>query len=228
MNKVRHLLTFVQYRWSPFTCFIKKHLGVYPLIEIYLFINPLDRCSVEAEEALLHFAANSTEKIDLTILPLVNPKIITHALAKQRVTLEERNEYMALAYKTALDFKAAQIQGKKIARSFLFTIQQQLFSTNASYSEQLVQAFFQEHGDYAMFLEDRTSDLVKDLFWNDQRTAQKLQISCSTSAVVYNCMCSGDGLLLEGLETIQEIPHLNYLQDKTAFQGIPLENKAYN
>ena len=69
--------------------FIKKHLGVYPLIEIYLFVNPLDRRSVEAEETLLAFSNDSTEKINLTILPIVNQKSVTAALAFQRIPLDE-------------------------------------------------------------------------------------------------------------------------------------------
>ena len=208
--------------------FIKKHLGVYPLIEIYLFVNPLDRRSVEAEETLLAFSNDSTEKINLTILPIVNQKSVTAALAFQRIPLEVRNTYMNLAYKMALDFKAAQIQGKKIAREFLLTAQYEILATKQPYCESVVENFFTKHGDYSMFLEDRSSELVKELFWNDQQTARNFHISCETSAVVYNCTHEGAGLLIEGSETIQQIPQLNYLQPQYPLDALKQKNKAYN
>ena len=206
----------------------KKHLGVYPLIEIYLFVNPLDRRSVAAEEALLKFSNDCTEKVKLTILPLVNHEIFTASLAGRRMNLDKRNAYMKLAYKLALDFKAAQIQGKKLARTFLLKIQSEIFATNQAYSEDFVQSFFTEHGDYAMFLEDRSSTLVKELFWRDQQLARKFDIHCEASALVYNCTHEGSGLLLEGLETIQEIPYLNYLQMNPSYHDVLEKNKAYN
>lgn len=203
-------------------------MGVYPLIEIYLFINPLDRCSVKAEEALLKFSNNSTEKVKLTIIPVVNPKIIAANFDYQRVDLDTRNAYMHLAYKVALDFKAAQIQGKKIASKFLLMVQHQIFARKRPYPETLVKEFFTKNGDYSMFLEDRTSELVKELFWKDQEIARKFNISSEASAIVYNCTHDGSGLLMTGLETIQEIPYLNYLQDQTTFDRITHKNKAYN
>lgn len=208
----------------------KRYLGVYPLIEIYLFVNPLGNRCAEAEKLLIDFTNASTEKIDLHILPLVNQRMVQFALGYQKIDLETRNNYCRLAYTISLDFKAAQIQGKKSARQFLLALQNQLLIQDTPYSEALVKKLFIETGgDYGMFAEDRRSPLVKELFWNDQRTARELHVSEENTAVVYNCYHEGDGLLLEGLELIQEVLEMYSLQEaKTIPLPIDKTNKAYN
>lgn len=200
------------------------------MIEIYLFINPLGSRCAEAEKQLIDFTNTSLEKIDLHIIPLINQRVVTSSFKNKKIDLGIRNDYFRLAYTVALDFKAAQIQGKKGARQFLLALQQQLLGKKASYSEALVKKLFIETGgDYPMFVEDRRSSLVEELFWNDQRTARELQVSEQTSAVVYNCYHEGDGFLLEGLDLIQEVLHLHYSQQSN-FLALPYykTNKAYN
>lgn len=208
----------------------KKYLGVYPLIEIYLFIHPLGKFCAEAEKRLLDFTQASDEKIDLHIVPLVNPSTIAQSLKQKKVSLTQRNDYFQLAYRIALDFKAAQIQGKKYAREFLLSLQEKLLYQNEAYSDTLVQNLFTAtSGDLAMFLEDRQSSLVKELFWRDQQTARELHVSKQTSAVIYDCNYEGDGILLEGLTMMEEVldSHLLSASKTTSFPCYKT-NKAYN
>ena len=206
------------------------HMGVYPLIEIYLFVNPLGKNCAEAEKLLIDFTSTRSEKIDLTIIPLINQRMITATFEQQTIDLETRNHYFRLAYTIALDFKAAQIQGKKGARQFLLALQHQLLNEGIPYSESLIkQLFLQTGGDYAMFKEDRHSALIKDLFLKDQCTARDFQVYKQTSAVIYNCYREEDGLLLEGLDLIQEVIHLQRCAPRTPSLLQPLKmNKAYN
>ena len=206
------------------------HMGVYPLIEIYLFVNPLGKHCAEAEKLLIDFTSTRSEKIDLTIIPLINQRMITATFEQQTIELETRNHYFRLAYTIALDFKAAQIQGKKGARQFLLALQHQLLNEGTPYSESLIkQLFLQTGGDYAMFKEDRHSALIKDLFLKDQCTARDFHVYKQTSAVIYNCYREEDGLLLEGLDLIQEVIELQRCAPRTPSLLQPLKmNKVYN
>lgn len=200
------------------------------MIEIYLFIHPLGKFCAEAEKRVLDFTNKRDEKIDLNIVPLVNPTTIAQALKNKNVSLTERNTYFQLAYRIALDFKAAQIQGKKYAREFLIAIQEKLLYQNETYSESLVQKLFvATGGDLPMFLEDRKSPLVKELFWRDQQTARDFHVARQTSTVIYDCLGSGDGILLEGLDIMEEVFANNLLSPskKTNFLR-EHSRKAYN
>ena len=156
--------------------------------------------------------------------------MITATFEQQTIDLETRNHYFRLAYTIALDFKAAQIQGKKGARQFLLALQHQLLNEGTPYSESLIkQLFLQTGGDYAMFKEDRHSALIKDLFLKDQCTARDFHVYKQTSAVIYNCYREEDGILLEGLDLIQEVIELQRCAPRTPSLLQPLKmNKAYN
>ncbi|MHC5268717.1 DsbA family protein [Enterococcus sp. LJL98] len=176
------------------------------MIEIYLFIHPLGKFCTEAEKFLLDFSQRCAAKIDLQIVPVVSPKTIAFALKQTPMTLDARNDYYQLTYQIALDFKAAQIQGKKYARDFLLSLQERILYQNQPYSEEMAQALFlKTGGDLDMFLEDRRSELVEELFWRDQKTARDFRVTRPTSAVIYDCSSEQDGLLLEGLETIEAV-----------------------
>lgn len=204
-------------------------MGVYSLIEIYLFINPLSCTCLEVERKILNYVQGSQNKIDLHILPIVNPQVVAAAFPKGQVSLAQRNHYFHLAYQVALDFKAAQVQGKKYAREFLLALQQHLLVNQEEYSTQLIRRLFkQTGGDVAMFLEDRSSNLIKEKFWQDQKTAREMQIREISSAVVYNFSTEGAAILLEGPTEIQALPHLGYLQTSNPLLSLYNKEKAYN
>ena len=75
------------------------------------------------------------------------------------LALQVQNETLQQAYQLALDFKAAQLQGKKCARQFLLQMQAQM---SDGYSVELANQVFQEmDADFEMFAEDRESTLCK-------------------------------------------------------------------
>ncbi|MGI6154332.1 MAG: hypothetical protein GX180_02820 [Enterococcus sp.] len=199
------------------------------MIEIYLFINPLSFQCLETEKKILSYMQQSQSKIDLHILPIVNPQVVTAAFPKKKVDLHLRNDYFQLAYQVALDFKAAQVQGKKYAREFLLSLQQHLLVEQEHYSQKLIQRLFEQTGgDLSMFLEDRSSQLIKKKFWQDQKNAREMQVREVSSAVIYNFSIEGAAILLEGATEIQSIPHLSYLQTNQPTLALHHNQKAYN
>ncbi|KAF1302100.1 DsbA family protein [Candidatus Enterococcus willemsii] len=182
------------------------------MIEIYLFIHPLGQLCYEAECKLLDFIYQDSHKIHLQILPLVN--LMTNTSVMKRAgydasNLACRNAFLMQSYEAALDYKAAQLQGKKYARNFLLQLQTALLKQHLPYSKQLTEQLFkQTGGDLEMFREDRQSTLIKEMFWQDQCTAREMNIQQQTSAVIYNHDTQNVGLLLQGIDELQWIPNL--------------------
>lgn len=183
------------------------------MIEIYLFVNPIGSICLETETKLLDFIANSDKKIQFRVIPLVNMQTI-HQVMKHRgipaKDIDARNKLFTDTYSAALDCKAIQLQGKKMGRTFMMRLQQAVACEQIPYSHELVHEIIQEVGaDLEMFLEDRPSDFVKEMFQNDQDTARDMGITQHPAEVVYNFASQRDyGVLLEGEACITDLPKL--------------------
>jgi predicted DsbA family dithiol-disulfide isomerase len=189
--------------------YLEEHL----VIEIYLFIHPFGSLCLEEETRLIDFINESSEKINLQILPFVNMTTTTSIMRKygwDKKDLDSRNTFLNHSYSAALDYKAAQQQGKKYARIFLLKLQTAIICHKTPYSQQLAETLFAETGgDIDMFREDRQSALVKEKFWQDQQTARDLHIQHQTSAVIYNFYREEEyGILLQGGDALRTIPSL--------------------
>ena len=167
------------------------------MIEVYLFVHPLSQTSYQVEKKLLELIKINNQPINLQILPLVN--LSTNTMALQQLDPELANNELHIcmsAHSIALDFKAAQLQGKRYARHLLIQLQEALLQQRLSYSTELVeQLFSQTGGDLATFKEDRCSPLVNDLFWKDQQTAREFNITSYNAIVIYDFNQDEDGVL---------------------------------
>lgn len=184
------------------------------MIEIYLFINPIGSVCYEAEKQILELMAQENKKIQLRIIPLMNLKTIDDIMKRKNISacdIEYRNQLTKDIYGASLDFKAAQLQGKKRGREFLLKLQQAINIEGRTYSKELSKELFSQMsaGDLEMFLEDRESDFVKEAFISDQQVAREMGIKKHPSAVVYNYACDRDyGVLVEDCQTIDQIVEL--------------------
>ena len=181
------------------------------MIELFLFINPIGPICYDIEKEILNKLNTSRKKIHLQILPFVNlfsVGVSMDYLSMNKADLVLRNEQTTQIYTASLDYKAAQLQGKKIARDFLLKLQQQIGIERQEYSDALVKELFSEtNGDLEMFLEDRSSELVKKNFATDQRVAKDMGITITPSAVVYDFSSEEEyGVLLEGSEELKSLP----------------------
>jgi len=163
------------------------------MIEVYLFVHPLSQTSYQVEKKLLELIKINNQPINLQILPLVN--LTTNTTVIQQTAIDPLHLCIS-AHAIALDFKAAQLQGKRYARHLLIQLQEALLQQRLSYSTELVeQLFSQTGGDLATFKEDRCSPLVNDLFWKDQQTAREFNITSHNAIVIYDFNQDEDGVL---------------------------------
>ncbi|MFV0560067.1 MAG: DsbA family protein [Enterococcus sp.] len=185
------------------------------MIEIYLFVNPLGSSCFHMEKDLLQFIKKEykQKKILFRFLPLVNLQTIGDVLQERGISkknIKEQNDLFSATYSAALDYKAALLQGKKKGREFLLQIQNEVGCKKKTYTKELSEKIIQQiGGDLPMFKEDRTSDLVKEGFYSDQKIAREMGITKHPSAVVYNYACDRDfGVLVEDISDIHCIQEL--------------------
>ncbi|MGX7024071.1 DsbA family protein [Vagococcus hydrophili] len=172
------------------------------MIEIYLFINPLDEQSLAAEKKYLDIIKQETEKIHFRLIPVLNPRVIQNYLVANNITthnLSYRNELFSTIYSACLDLKAVQLQGKQIGRAFLFELQKRVGGEQHVYSKELVTDILQSIDvDLDLYEADRASDLVVDFFKIDQQIAQEMNVDSFADAVIFNYRCDRDfGVLVD-------------------------------
>lgn len=183
------------------------------MIEIYLFVNPLGNVCLNIERDILRFAQLENRKIQLRLIPLVNMRTIDslikfHGIATNDISA--RNRLFEETYSAALDFKAAQLQGKKKGRYILLNLQSMITEEKLPYSPKMAENLIvAAGGDLDMFKNDRSSSFVKESFQIDQQIAREMSVSQHPSAVIYNYACDRDfGVLVEGCLTIEHIQRL--------------------
>jgi predicted DsbA family dithiol-disulfide isomerase len=185
-------------------------LGEIHLIEIYLFINPLGSICYHTEKQILDFVESGSKKIQFRFIPLVNLRTIGDLMKREGIPttdIKKRNHLFETIFSASLDYKAAQLQGKKKGRHFLLRLQEAVGCHGKAYSKKLVEELIVDTGgDLEMFLEDRESEFVKEAFYSDQQIAREMDIVQHPSAVVYNFSYNKDfGVLVEGKAAMSDI-----------------------
>lgn len=180
------------------------------MIEIYLFINPIGGRCLSIEKQITELMKKNDLKIQLRLIPLMNLHTISDLLTREGLSkkdIHKRNKLSDVIYSASLDVKAAQLQGKKRGRIFLMKLQEELAKKKAPYSKELVHRLFSEvGGDMETFVEDRSSELVKELFIADQQIARDMSIPKHPTAVIYNCVNDeGTGVRIEGCSAIKYV-----------------------
>lgn len=191
--------------------------------EVYLFINPLESSLVQL---VPYFRQIEHENSRLQVVPLVNLQVVRDYLRVHQLPLhlEQQNITFQEAYQLALDFKAAQLQGKKNARQFLYQMQNYMEN---GYSFELANQIFQElPADFEMFAEDRHSDLCKQLFLQDQRLACEMKVKTVDTLTWFNYQYDQKyGYLIEGLDNIKRLPE--FVQPETGGKITYLDWRTY-
>lgn len=172
------------------------------MIEIYLFINPLDKCSLKSEKKYLDLISQEKNKIHFRIIPILNPRVIQNYLLTHKLTTSDlgyRNQLFNTIYSACLDLKAVQLQGKQLGRKFLFELQKRVDSDYSRYTNELVFDILLELNiNIDLFKADRESKLIVDFFKIDQQIGHEMGIEAFTDAVIFNYNCDRDfGVLVE-------------------------------
>ncbi|BAL62415.1 DsbA family protein [Melissococcus plutonius] len=190
------------------------------MVEIYLFVNPLGDICLDVEKNILCLMEENNTKIQFRIIPLLNLRTINDLMKRLKIPLNDIDKHNKLSediYSASLDYKAAQLQGKKKGCYFLLHLQEMVTQKHIPYSTKLSEQLLTEIGiDLDMYKADRQSEFVKESFQADQKIAQEMKIAKHPTIVIYNYACERDfGVLLEDCSSIEEINRLCEIKDSS-------------
>lgn len=195
------------------TTYIKNETTHNEMIEIYLFINPIDSTCFQAEKEVLKFVEKSTGKIRVNFIPVHNLSTVTQYLSANNLPkcdLKLRNAIHSETYDICLYYTAATMQGKKKGRNFLLELQSALFEENKPFSEELVlESAKKAKLDIPMFLEDKELDFTKTSFDADQKVAREMNAFNAPSCVLFSEHHKEHGLLIEEGITVELLQALH-------------------
>lgn len=201
------------------------------IIEIFLFINPLEMVSYNMEKIVTEFSKERDEKVQVRFVPVVNFRTVSKHLADQNIkgaSIEMRNEIYSTAYEICLAFEAAAMQGKKAGRTFLMAIQEAILAKKFPLTKELVLNTAVNCGlDLEMFEEDWHSEFSKEDFLTDQKLARDMGIEASPACVIYNGREASYGCLIETHFTKQLLHGISNV-DITDSHTIQDIQKQYN
>ncbi|RGI30169.1 MULTISPECIES: DsbA family protein [Enterococcaceae] len=183
------------------------------MVEIYLFVNPLDELCLLSEQRFLEAIEHEETKVYLKLIPILNPLIIHHYLIDNNYPTNDlvfRNHLIETVYSACLDVKAAQLQGKKMGRKFLFHLQNLVGKEKMAYSDELVDMILTKiNADKETFKLDRQSKLIKEFFKIDQQIANEMGINRFAKAVIFNYDSTRNfGVLIDAFSSTDLIKQL--------------------
>ncbi len=166
------------------------------VLEIYLFIDPLNRHCYDAEKTIDNISRKLTKSVSVRFISMLNIKILNQERA-------QASDHFGrdLPYNIVLDAKAASFQGKKFGRRFLMSLQRELLDNHRRYTDQLVNEIVTKTGlDPEMFAEDRRSELAENMFRADQRMAHEMLVDEPATAVLFNSAVDNNGVLIKDFD----------------------------
>lgn len=151
------------------------------MIEIFLFVNPLDEDCLDVARSVCRFPKNRSEK--------VNIRLVTYpinASSKSRKMICNQNHCFNAEYLSCLAFQAASMQGKKKGNQFFIEFQTLLFEMNYPINEAMVfEAARNAKIDIEMFKEDLYSNLAKNSYQRDKQLAEEMSVKQVPTCIIY-------------------------------------------
>jgi len=171
------------------------------MIELYLFINPLDEFCLTLEKELLQIGSHDPCRIRFNFIPVVTLQLIQNHLSRCGLPTKDlalRNELSQAIFSATLDHKTVQLQGQKLGRQFLIRLQEEVSLRHRPYCPELVKSILSELPvDMQMFDKDRHSDLIMESFNLDQQVAQEMGVEHYATAVIFNDSNSDFGIRVD-------------------------------
>ena len=194
--------------------------GEHLMLEIHLFVNPLENRCFRCEHDVLKIDHQLNTKVNYRFIPFFNMATIQQAIESYHLnqhSLAVRQIVSRTIYQVILDYMAASFQGKKRGRQFLLILQNALIKENINYNHDLVKdVALRSKLDLEMFMEDRNSSLAKKTFRQEQQVAKSLGVKEPATAVVFDSSQSQYGFLLNNFD---------YNTLITAYQNKQLEDE---
>lgn len=182
------------------------------IFDFFLFINPLDPASFQAEKEILKFIKGASANIHFRMIPHHNLLSLVTFMRQQGMNpccASLRNDLCLDLYQVSVAYKAALFYGQRRARAYLMEVQKALLIHQEKLSEGLLLQSARQVGfDPQHFLEDCRSLTVKEAYEEDQILGAQWGITQVPSLVICHNYTDEYGMLIDKCITeksLQEI-----------------------
>ena len=181
------------------------------MIELYLFLHPLDYKNAAMIDEVMASLANQDKKYKFHLVPTINFQTINHfmsSLPKEYRTIDIRNQALKACYDIALDFETLLTMSRSLAIDYFKLIT--LAMKDYEYSQALrCEVFKQFHIDVRQFNHRRTLQHLNHKIQRNQQLMHQLHVTYTPSIVLYNFSCDEDiAILLDNAQDFCQLPHL--------------------
>lgn len=191
--------------------FFENTKGEYRMIELYLFLHPLDYKNVTIIEDVMDCLEKQSKLYKFHLVPTINFQTINHfmsSLPKEYRTIHIRNHALQACYDIALDFEALLTIDRQSAITYFEEIT--LTMKKNAYSQQLRNELLQSLDiSLQKFNHRRQMNRLHQRIQHNQQLMHQMHVKKTPSCVLYNFTCDDDiALLLDTPHDFKRLPQL--------------------
>lgn len=181
------------------------------MIELYLFIHPLDVNNIELLDSTLKSLNEQDSKSKFHLVPVADFQMINHYLSTYpifRKTVNNRNQMLDTAYQMALDYEVLLTFDASLALKYYKDMMELL--TQQPYSSKLRDQYLMTLGcPVDRFLRRRQFPIYKEKLIRNQHLMRQMKVSSIPSFVIYNFEQDEDvAILLDNIYDFKMLPQL--------------------
>lgn len=151
------------------------------MIEIFLFVNPLDENCLEVARSVCRFPKNRSEKVNIRLITYPTNSKKSRSRNQTKNSLILNSEYLS-----CLAFQSASMQGKKKANEFFIQLQSLLFEKGYDLDEKAIMlAAENSEVDLEMFREDLYSSIAKNAYQLNKQLAKDMKVTTIPTCIIY-------------------------------------------
>ncbi|QNQ82587.1 dithiol-disulfide isomerase [Lactobacillus sp. PV037] len=180
------------------------------MYEVFFFTNPIGINCFEMEQEILTAIDQSKENVLYHFIPMANINTIRSDLMARGLSpnnLKLLNHYSQSTFHAIRDYHAIKLlKGNKIARQFLFTLQNQINVKHIDFSQQIVEKIVNDLGiNLKNFNQTRESAYTKLSIDKDQKLIEDYKVTTTPTTMIYNYDQDMAGVMIEGNITSDKI-----------------------
>ncbi|WP_195852528.1 DsbA family protein [Aerococcus sanguinicola] len=196
------------------------------VFELFLFVNPMGSNCHSCEEEVLDFMEHTDKRVYYRFIACNDFRLFNEYLKQKnwtKLSLGERNRLYCHMHQIAVGYKAALLQGKKVGRQFLMTMQEHFGLAEEEFTkERMLELAKEARVDLEMWQEDIDSGSALKSYHTDLKIAQQMKIRSNPSLVIFDNLDFRYSLKLD-----QDITkdNLDYITDQMIH---PTEDSLFN
>lgn len=180
------------------------------MYEVFFFTNPIGINCFEMEQEILTAINQSKKDVLYHFIPMANINTIRSDLIARGLSpnnLKLLNYFSQSTFHAIRDYHAIKLlKGNKVARQFLFTLQELINVKKIDFSQEIVEETVKELGiNLKNFNQTRNSAYTKLSIDKDQKLIEDYQVTTTPTTMLYNYDQDMAGIMIEGNITSDKI-----------------------